>query len=98
MFMDIAGGAFTRVGVDDAYARALYTFANIGAGEESCRLYRPSNRPGIPISINNKVAVPRQAFYATIKKSINQAYINHIIITELLTLNIYRNDLKTKTI
>jgi len=32
MLVDIAGGAFTRVGVDDDYARALYTFANIGAG------------------------------------------------------------------
>ena len=31
---DVVGGAFTRVGVDDAYARALNTFANIGAGVE----------------------------------------------------------------
>lgn len=31
---DVVGGAFTRVGVDDDYARALYTFANIGAGVE----------------------------------------------------------------
>ena len=31
---DVVGGVFTRVGVDDAYARALYTFANIGAGVE----------------------------------------------------------------
>ena len=31
---DCYGGAFTKVGVDDAYASPPYAFANIGAGVE----------------------------------------------------------------